>query len=130
MAGTATKRWWSILLVALAIPVAGAATLSITGGTLASGAGTPAPCDSGSPTLVQNVGTASPNTTNIVSVDVSGIAAACGGGTVRITLSNNTDPVQEAIKAIPAGGGSVNVALTTAVPLKQSHFLAVTLQGP
>ena len=129
MARRPTKRWWPILLMVLGFPVAAAATLSITTGTLGSGAGTAATCDS-SPTVVQNVGTANPDTTNIVSVDVSGIVAACGGGSVWVTLSNNTDPVQEATKVIPAGGGSVNLPLTTAVPLKDSHFVAVTLQGP
>jgi hypothetical protein len=130
MAGRLTRRWWPILFVALAVPVAAAATLSVTGGSLGTGVGTPSACHSGAPGVVQNVGTVSPNTTNIVSVDVSGIAAACGGGTVRLTVSNNTDPVQEATKAIPAGGGTVNVPLTTAVPLKDAHFVAVTLQGP
>jgi hypothetical protein len=129
MAKRAMKRWWPILLMVPGFPVAAAATLSITAGTLGSGTGTAATCDS-SPTVVQNVGTANPNTTNIVSIDVSGIVAGCGGGTVRVTLYNNTDPVQEATKAIPAGGGSVNLPLTTAVPLKDSHFVAVTLQGP
>ena len=130
MAGRATKRWWPLLLVVVGFPVAAAATLSVTSGTLGQGVGTPASCDSGSPAVVQNVGTASPNTTNIVSVDVSGIVAACAGGTVRVTVSNNTDPVQEATTAIPAGGGSVNLSLPTPVPLKDSHFLAVILQGP
>ncbi|HKY77351.1 MAG TPA: hypothetical protein VJS45_14485 [Acidimicrobiia bacterium] len=129
MVGTAVRRWWPVLLMVLCFPVASAATLSITGGTLGSGTAKPGTCDS-APTVVQNVGTASPNTTNIVSVDVSGIVAACGGGTVRVAVYNNTDAVQEATKAIPAGGGSVNLPLTTGVPLKDSHFVAVTLQGP
>jgi hypothetical protein len=129
MAGRASRRWWPILLLVLAAPVAAAATLSVTGGTVGSGAGTPATCDA-APTVVQNVGTASPNTTNVVSVDVSGIVSACGGGTVKVSIYNGTDAVQEATKAIPAGGGSVNLALTTPVPLKDSHFVAVTLQGP
>ena len=130
MARKATKRWWPILLVVLGFPIAGAASLSLTGGVLGSGAGAPATCLSGSPTVVQNVGTANPNTTNIVSVDVSGIASACGGGTVNVAVKNGTDPVQEATKAIPAGGGTVNVPLTTAVPLKDAHSVAVTLDGP
>jgi hypothetical protein len=130
MAKRAAKRWWPVLIVVFGLPVAAAATLALTGGTVGSGVGAPVACDSGKPTVVQNVGTASPNTTNIVSVDVSGIVSACGGGTVQVTLSNNTDPVQQATKAIPAGGGSVNLPLTTPVPLKDAHFLAVTLQGP
>jgi hypothetical protein len=130
MAGRVTKRWWPILLVVLGVPVAGAASLSVTAGILGSGVGSPATCLSGSPSVVQNVGTASPNTTNVVSVDVSGIATDCGGGTVRVAVKNTTDPVQEATKPIPVGGGTVNIPLTTAVPLKDSHSVAVTLQGP
>ena len=129
MAGGPSRRWWPILLLALGLPVAWAATLSVTAGTLASGKGAPAPCDS-APNVVQNVGTASPNTTNIVSVDVSGIVPACGGGTLKVGVYNGSNAVQEATKGIPAGGGSVNVPLTTAVPLRDSHFVAVTLQGP
>ncbi len=130
MTGRAMKGWWPILLIVVGLPVAGAATLPVTDQTIGSGSGTPATCESGSSNVVQNVGSVSPNTTNIVSIDVSGIAAACGGGTVRVALYNNTDPVQEATRAIPAGGGSVNVPLATAVPLKDSHFVSVTLQGP
>ena len=130
MARKATKRWWPILLVVLGIPVAAAASLTLTGGVLGSGVGAPATCLSGSPTIVQNVGTASPNTTNVVSVNVSGIASDCGGGTVRVTVNNNTDPAQEVTGAIPGGGGSVNLTLATPVPLKDAHFVAVTLQGP
>ena len=129
MVGTAVRRWWPVLLMVFCLPVASAATLSITGGTIGSGSGTPGTCHS-APMVVQNVGTASPNTTNIVSVDVSGIVAACGGGTVRVTVYNNTDAAQQATKAIPAGGGVVNLPLTTAVPLRDSHFVAVSLQGP
>ena len=129
MTNRAMKRLWPILLLVSAFPVATAATLSITGGPLGSGAGTPATCVS-SPTVVQNVGTASPNTTNVVSVDVSGIVAACEGGTVRVAVYNSTDAAQEATKTIPAGGGSVNLTLSTPVPLKEAHLLSVTLQGP
>jgi hypothetical protein len=90
----------------------------------------PAACDSGAPTVVQSVGASSPNTTNVVSVDVSGIVSGCGGGTVKVSLYNGTDAVQEATAAVPAGGGTVSVTFGTAVPLKESHFVAVSVQGP
>lgn len=125
-----TRTIGAILLFSLGLPLAAAATLSVTNGTLGAGVGNPAACHSGTPNVVQNVGTVSPNTTNIVSVDVSGIAAACAGGTVQVAVNNNTDAVQEASKAIPAGGGTVNVTLTTPVALKDAHLVAVTLQGP
>jgi hypothetical protein len=130
MAGSAKRRWWLLAASLFALPMAAAATLTISDGTVGSGMGTPGTCESGVMTVNQNVGTVSPNTTNVVSLDVSGIGAACAGGTVWVTLSNNADPVQEASATIPAGGGSVNLPLTTAVPLKDAHFLAVTLQGP
>ena len=128
MVGMAVRRWWQVLIMALCFPVASAATLSITGATIGSGTGMPAACAS-APTVAQNLGTLV-NATNVVSVDVSGIAASCGGGTVRLTLYNNTEAAQEATQAIPGGGGSVNLTLPTPVPLKDSHFVAVTLQGP
>jgi hypothetical protein len=110
--------------------VAAAATVGLTSGNLGSGSGVPATCDSGTPSAVQNVGSSSPNTTNIVTVDVSGIASACGGGTLKVSLYNAVDAVQEATAAIPAGGGTVTVTFGTAVPLKESHLVAVSLQGP
>jgi len=128
MVGTAVRRWWPVLLVVSCLPVASAATLAITGGTIGSGAGTLAACVS-SPTVVQNLGTLL-NATNVVSVDVSGIGADCGGGTVRLTLFNGSAAAQESAGEIPAGGGSVNLTLPSPVPLKDSHFVAVTLQGP
>lgn len=130
MAWRAARRWWPVAAVLIGLPIAAASTLSVTDGTLGSGTAAPASCDSGTPNVVQNIGTASPNTTNVVSVDVSGIAATCGGGTVRVTLTNNSGTTTEATKAIPAGGGSVNLPLTTAVPLTEAHFLAVAFQGP
>src|SRR2546423_4127258 len=126
----APRRGAIIVLVAGGLPVAAAATVALTSGTLGSGKGVPATCDSGAPAVVQNVGTSSPNTTNVVTVDVSGIVSACGGGTLKVSLYNGTDAVQEATKAVPAGGGTVNVTFGTAVPLKDSHFVAVSLQGP
>jgi hypothetical protein len=127
MAGKATKRWWPILLVVLGVPVAGAASLSVASEVLGSGVGSPAPCFLVSPTVVQNVGA---NTTNVVSVDVGGIDDDCGGGTVRVSVFNGTATAQEATKAIPAGGGSVNLTLTTPVALKDAHLVSVTVQGP
>jgi hypothetical protein len=126
----APKRWAILAVVAVGLPVAAAATVGLTSGNLGSGSGVPATCDSGAPNVVQNVGASSPNTTNIVSVDVSGIVSACGGGTLKVSLYNATDAVQEATAAIPAGGGTVTVTFGTAVPLKESHLVAVSLQGP
>jgi hypothetical protein len=124
----APKRW-AVVVIALSLPVAAAATVGLTSGALGSGSAVPATCDSGAPAVVQNIGS-SPNTTNIVTVDVSGIVSACGGGTLKVSLYNATDAVQEATAAIPAGGGTVTVTFGTAVPLKESHFVAVSLQGP
>jgi len=56
--------------------------------------------------------------------------AACAGGTVKVTVSNGTDPAQEATRTIPSGGGTVNAPLGIAVPLKEVHLVAVDLRGP
>ena len=130
MAWRTAKRWWPVVPFLFCLPVAAAATLSVANGGLGAGVGSPAACESGALTVAQNVGTASPNTTNVVSVDVSGIASACGGGTVMVAVYNNTATAQEASKAIPAGGGTVNLTLTTPVALKEAHLVSVTLQGP
>jgi hypothetical protein len=130
MGWRAPKRWAIVVLVAAGLPVAAAATVGLTGGDLGSGSGVPATCDSGAPTVVQSVGASSPNTTNIVSVDVAGIVSGCGGGTLKVSLYNGTDAVQEATAAIPAGGGTVTASFATPVPLKESHLVAVSLQGP
>jgi hypothetical protein len=126
----APKRWAVIVLAAVSLPVAAAATVSLTSGTLGSGSAVPATCDSGTPGILQSVGSSSPNTTNIVTVDVSGIVSACGGGTLKVSLYNAVDTVQEATATIPAGGGTVTVTFGTPVALKESHLVAVSLQGP
>ncbi len=105
MARRATKRWWPILLVVLGFPVAAAASLSLTGGVLGSGVGTPATCLSGSPTIVQNVGTASPNTTNVVSVDVLGHRLRLRRRHRTGHRQQRTTAVQEVTGAIPAEAG-------------------------
>jgi hypothetical protein len=122
-------RWGLVVLGAMSVPVAAAATVGVTDGSLGSGGAVPAPCDS-APAVVQNVGTSSPNTTNIVTVAVGGIVSGCGGGTLKVTLYNGTDTAQEATAAVPAGGGTVTVTFATPVPLKDSHLVAVSLQGP
>jgi hypothetical protein len=122
-------RWGLVVLVVVCLPVAAAATVGVTSGTLGSGRGLPPTCDS-APTVVQNVGTSSPNTTNIVTVAVGGIVSDCAGGTLKVSLYNGTDVAQEATAAVPAGGGTVTVTFGTPVPLKDSHLVAVSLQGP
>jgi hypothetical protein len=128
MAGRATARW-GVLLLIVGLPIASAGALTLTDGTLTAGKATPPTCASGAQTVTQNLGTGG-NATNVVSVDVSGIASACGGGTLKVSIFNGTDAVQEATKIVPAGGGTVTVTLGTAVPLKESHFASVSLQGP
>jgi hypothetical protein len=125
----APRRWAIAVLVAVGLPVAAAAALGVADGTLGSGSAAPASCDS-APAVVQTVGTSSPNTTNIVSVDVAGIVSGCAGGTLKVSLYNGTDAVQEATTTIPAGGGTATVSFGTPVPLKESHLVAVSLQGP
>lgn len=123
------REGWSLLVLVAAIPVAAAATVTVIDGTLAAGQATVPRCDTAVPAVVQNIGTGG-DAASVVSVNVSGIDAACGGGLLKVSVFNGSDTVREATKVIPAGGGTVNVVLDTPVPLKQSHFLSVALEGP
>jgi hypothetical protein len=120
-------RWAFPLLTVTGLWWASAATLPIASSDLSGGGSVVPVCDSSTPLAVQNVGA---GTSNVVSVDVAGILAACAGGTVKVTVGNGTDPAQEATRTIPSGGGTVNVPLGIAVPLKEVHLVAVDLRGP
>jgi hypothetical protein len=129
MALRAPKLWPFALLGSAGVALASGAALPVGSGGLGAGQNLIAACDSGAPTVTQNIGSAG-DATNVVSVSVSGLSAACATGLVKVTLSNGADPAQEATQTIPSGGGTVNLTFATPVALKEVHFVAVSLQGP
>jgi hypothetical protein len=81
-------------------------------------------CDTDGFTLVQNL-----SSSNVVSVTVSGIAAACATGTMSVTLNNGTSNSSGTV-TVPSGGGSVTVTLATPVAAKDSEEIDVSVTGP
>src|SRR3990172_5863815 len=65
--------------------------------------------------------------TNVASVSIGGIAAAYGGGQIRVTLRNGTGASSSGSGAVPVAGGTVTVALGTQVPVTEAAFTTVLL---
>ena len=81
-------------------------------------------CDTDGVTVIQNLSGA-----NVVSVAVSAIAAACATGTLSATVDNVTTS-SSGTGTVPAGGGSMTVALAAAVPAKDVEEIDVAITGP
>ena len=62
-------------------------------------------------------------------VTVSGMAAACGGGTLQAAANNGVTSSTGSI-AVPAGGGSATVTLALAVALTANVQLDAVVVGP
>jgi len=81
-------------------------------------------CDTNGLGVIQNL-----SGTNVVSVAISGIASACGGGSLSATVNNGT-AFSRGSATVPAGGGSLSVTLGSAVALKNSDQVDVAISGP
>jgi len=66
---------------------------------------------------------------NVATVTVAGITAACGGGTLTAAVDNVTSS-STGSAAIPAAGGSVTVTLATSVALKDVERIDVSISVP
>jgi redox-regulated HSP33 family molecular chaperone len=66
---------------------------------------------------------------NVSSVTISGIASGCGGATLSVTVNNGTSN-STGSAAVPGGGGSMTVALASAVLMKDSDQIDVSITGP
>ena len=65
----------------------------------------------------------------IASVTVSNIDAACGGGTLSLTVNNGTTS-SSASGVVPGGGGSMTVTLGSAVPFADNASVDLVVVGP
>jgi hypothetical protein len=74
--------------------------------------------------LVQNL-----TGTSVTSVTVSGIPSACGGATLYATANNGTTASSGSV-AVPAGGGSATVTLSSGVPVATAVQVDVVVTGP
>jgi hypothetical protein len=66
---------------------------------------------------------------NIVSVDVSNVDAACAGGTLSLTV-NNGITTGSASSAVPGGGGAMTLTLGSAVPFVDNASVDLLVVGP
>jgi len=66
---------------------------------------------------------------NVTIVAVSGIAPACGGGSLSATVSNGAAG-STGVATVPAGGGSMTVALASGVAMKDTDEIDVAITGP
>jgi hypothetical protein len=101
-----------------------AASLTLTTHSLGAGAASSPRCATSSLAVVQNL-----TGTNVFSVTVGSVPAACAGATLSLTVNNGaTSSGGSAI--IPAGGGSVTVTLASAVGVTSAEETDLVVVGP
>jgi hypothetical protein len=114
----------ALVAAALFATVGHASSLSAGAQSLAAGKSAVAMCDTNGVTVVQVL-----TGNNVSSVTISGIAAACGGGSLSVTVNNGTAN-STGTAAVPGGGGSMTVALASTVLMKDSDEIDVSITGP
>jgi hypothetical protein len=116
-------------IVALAAAgIASAAAIPATVRSLGAGSAAVSPCDADGFTYSYTVNTSG----NITSVTVAGIASACAGGTLRLTLTSGTTSVGSGSSALPSVGftGSASVTLSPAPASSQVTAAYAAVEGP
>jgi hypothetical protein len=115
----------ALLVVIAAAPAYGyAASLGSASRALGANTASVSRCDSDGVTIIQNL-----SGSNVASVTVGSIAAACATGTISVNL-NNGSTNQTGTGAVPAGGGSVTVTLASAIAATQAETIQLTISGP
>jgi hypothetical protein len=122
------KRWLIgmtavIVMIAAAITPGLAATLAFGSQTFAGGSAAVATCDSDGLSVERTLSGA-----NVVSVTVGRIAAACGNGTLSLTVSNGVTNVSGSA-VVPAAGGSVVVTLAAPILATEAMTTDLTIVG-
>lgn len=112
------------LLVALGATTAFAASLSLGGGSLGMASTSTPRCTSAGLGLIQNL-----SGSNVISVTVNNLPAACGNATLQVTLNNLTTS-SGGSATVPAAGGSVTVTLGAAVAIATTEEIDLVLTGP
>jgi hypothetical protein len=101
-----------------------AASLAAASNSLAMGRSAVTACDTDGVSVVQVLSGA-----NVTVVTVSGIAPACGNGSISVAL-NNGSVSSTGTATVPAGGGSTSVTLAAAIAMKDSDEIDVAITGP
>src|SRR6476619_7392286 len=98
-----------------------ATSIGTASSTVGAGRAAVARCDNDGITVTQLL------TGNIVTI--AGIAPACGAGSLSPTVSNGTTS-STGVATVPAGGGSMTVALASGVAMKDPDEIDVAITGP
>ena len=122
-------RRWLIGMVAAVVTIVAtvapgmAANLSSNSQTLAGANAAVTSCDTDGVTIVRTL-----SGTNVVSVTVSSIAAACGNGSLSLTVNNGSTNVS-GTAVVPVGGGSVVVTLASPIAAANAMTTELTIVG-
>lgn len=122
-------RRWLIGMVAAVVTIVAtiapglAANLGSGSQTLAGANAAVTSCDTDGVTVVRAL-----SGTNVISVTVSNIAAACGNGALSLTVSNGATNVS-GTAVVPAGGGSVVVTLASPIAAADAMTTDLTIVG-
>jgi len=119
------RRTVGLGLLTLASAVVGlAASFAVSTGSLGASTISVPRCTAAGLSVLQNL-----NVANVVSVTVSGLPAACGGGTLQVTVNNGLTN-SSGSAAIPAGGGATTVTLALPVAVTASEQTDLVVVGP
>jgi len=119
------RRTVGLGLLTLASAVVGlAASFAVSTGSLGASTIAVPRCTAAGLSVLQNL-----TIGNVVSVTVSGLPAACGGGTLQVTV-NNGSTNSSGSAAVPAGGGATTVTLALPVAVTASEQTDLVVVGP
>lgn len=119
------RRVVGLGLLTLACAVVGlAASIAVSSDSLGAATLSVPRCTSAGLSVLQNL-----TAGNAISVTVSGLPAACGGGTLQVTLNNGTTN-SGGSAVIPAGGGATTVTLAVPVAVTASEQTDLVVVGP
>jgi hypothetical protein len=129
-AGSQPRAFWTLTLLTLVLAQGGAAyatSLSLTDAGVSAGSGSVFACDADGFAFRHTVN----GSAEITSVTVAGIAAACAGGQLRLTLANGQTSLAGASAALPASGfsGSASVSVAATQSNLVTRVLAA-IEGP
>ncbi len=113
-----------VLVLLAGVVIGAAASVNLSAAHLGAASRATPRCTSSGLTLTQNLSGAS-----VTSVTVAGIPVACGSATLYASL-NNGSTRSSGSAVVAAGGGSVTVTLTAAVPASTADEADIVLTGP
>jgi len=101
-----------------------AASIGTTSTTLGAGKAAVTACDTDGVTVTPVL-----TGSNVTVVSVGGVAVACAGGSISVTVNDGVSN-SSGTAPVPVGGGAMTVTLASAVAMKDSDEIDVVITGP